>query len=135
MQATPHAYEASIDLAVLPPEIRDEVQGWFSQSAPAAHSELFSIAKNWAAEPSPAQTRKEVVVKAKVSPRTEIDLEERGVLFSYLDGRKRLISTDSLYRHLAQRIIKSHPISGERDRELRRLEARRAKEAGSMSSA
>jgi hypothetical protein len=42
----------------------------------------------------------------------EIELENAGVLLSYLDGSRRLITTASIYARLIRLAIESHPLDG-----------------------
>jgi hypothetical protein len=39
-----------------------------------------------------------------------LELERDGALSSFLDGGRRLISVDSIYRHLIEQVIASHPL-------------------------
>jgi hypothetical protein len=89
------------------------LETFLAQAEPGqAHSEIATLYDQWGNEKRKALFRIDCQREGKWGPTSQIEKEKSGVLFSFLDGKKRLISVNSFYRHLIDRVIRSHPAGG-----------------------
>jgi hypothetical protein len=101
------AYETTI-----PPDLATDL----ARTAPEAHPDIIDLHRTWDADPRTALTRKDCQVVGGWGQTTQIAKEQSGALRSFLDGKKRLITTSSFYRHLIDRLITAHPARGPKRR-------------------
>jgi hypothetical protein len=107
------------------------LETYLAQAAPEAHSEIATLHDKWISDKRKALSRLDCQGEGNWGPTSQAEKEKSGVLFSYLDGKKRLISVNSFYRHLIARVIRSRPANGSmpratatRTRFVRRVEAK-----------
>jgi hypothetical protein len=88
------------------------LETYLVQAAPEAHSEIATLHNKWVSDNRKALSRLDCQHEGNWGPTSQAEKEKSGVLFSFLDGKKRLISVNSFYRHLIDRVIRSHPVDG-----------------------
>jgi hypothetical protein len=88
------------------------LETYLAQAAPEAHTEIATLYDKWLREKRKALARLDCQGEGNWGPTSQLEKEKSGVLFSYLDGKKRLISVNSFYAHLIDRVIRSHPVDG-----------------------
>jgi hypothetical protein len=78
-------------------------------AASEAHQDIRETFHQWDGEKRKALSRLDCQKEGGWGPTSQIEKEKSGALRSFLDGKKRLISTSSFYEHLITRLILSHP--------------------------
>jgi hypothetical protein len=88
------------------------LQTYLDQAALVAHPEIATLHDKWTNDERKALSRLNCQHEGNWGPTSQAEKEKSGVLFSFLDGKKRLISVNSFYAHLIDRVIRSHPADG-----------------------
>jgi hypothetical protein len=94
------------------PSIEEMIKPACGLAAPKAHPDIRERFRCWDADPRSAMSRKDCQNEGGWGETTQITKEDSGDLFSFLDGKKRLISTSSFHRHLITRLILACPADG-----------------------
>jgi hypothetical protein len=120
-------------------DIPPELAAYLARTAPKAHVDVVALYEEWKAPSTPsAFPRKTSAAKGGWAQTTQIQKEQSGALRIVRDGKSVLTTASSLYPHLIERVIASHPASGSTPRRkptpqeldgLARANARRAEEA------
>jgi hypothetical protein len=106
------AYDPKILTAIaaiwtLPPGV--QVDAACDLAAPVIHKDIVANFDRKKNEKRKAMSRADCQHEGCWGPTTQEAKEKSGVLRSFLDGKKRLITVDSFYEHLITRLILSHP--------------------------
>jgi hypothetical protein len=130
---TPTALATVFDLS----SKEERIKSACALAAPGARSDIAGLFRQWDGDPRKAMSRTDCMHEGGWGQTTQIEKERSGVLRSFLDGKKRLISTASFYEHLITRVVLSHPVDGPTPKATRtrtRFGAQRAVEAGEFRS-
>jgi hypothetical protein len=98
------------ELTVLPCD--DFVVVCLELAAPAAGPAINAIGADWRSNTVSGFSRCECQRRGAWGRSTQREKEKRGELFGFPDGRKQIISADSLFRHLIWRIVLARPRDG-----------------------
>jgi hypothetical protein len=90
--------------------IEEQIRAACSLASPFAHSDIRELFHQWRNDTRKALTRRDCQYEGRWGETTQISKEENGTLRTFLDGKRRLISTSSFYQHLITRLILSNPI-------------------------
>jgi hypothetical protein len=93
-------------------EIASELATYLARAATSAHAVIIGYYQKWKSDERKALSRHDCMREGGWRESSQIAKENSGALFSFLDGRKRLIATESFYRHLIENVIRSHPAGG-----------------------
>ena len=110
------AYDSKILTAIAVvfalPSLEEKIAGALALAAPEAHSDIREHFHLWGGDKRKALSRADCMFEGSWGQTSQIEKEKSGALRSFLDGKKRLISTSSFYEHLIARLILSHPADG-----------------------
>jgi hypothetical protein len=87
------------------------VEHWLAKSNASVHALIVSVYGQMLASP-PGQTRKQTCVLLSCGPTTERELEKRGVLTTWVDGANVRVGSVSIFTHILDSIVASHPVDG-----------------------
>jgi hypothetical protein len=104
---------AAVTAALALPTFDERRAATLALAAQAAHQELDRRLDRRETETRSALSRRQGMAESGLGQSSLISLEQSGALFSFLDGRKRLISADSFHAYLIARIIRAHPAGAE----------------------
>jgi hypothetical protein len=79
-------------------------------AAPKAHPDIREHFHQWSNDKRKALSRSDCMYEGNLGETTQVSKEQSGALRSFLDGKKRLISTTSFYEHLITRLILANPV-------------------------
>jgi hypothetical protein len=91
------------------PSLEEKVAGALALAAPEAHSDIREHFQG--DDKRKAMSRQDCMFEGSWGQTSQIEKEKSGALRSFLDGKKRLVSTSSFYEHLIARLILSHPVN------------------------
>jgi hypothetical protein len=110
--------------------IPPELAAYLSRAAPVAHPDIVDLFTAWKSPSTPsAFSRKAAQERGGWQATRQIQKEQQGVLRTVRDGKRVLTTAASLFPHLIERVIASHPAGTEKPRrqptenELRALRA------------
>jgi hypothetical protein len=107
-----HKTLAAIVLIFALPSLQAQIEAACALGAPAAHSDIRELFHRKRDDKRTAMSRADCKFEGGWGDTSQIEKEKSGALRSFLDGKKRLISTASFYEHLITRLILSHPADG-----------------------
>jgi hypothetical protein len=81
--------------------------------SPLAAMNVAAIKEQWARETRVAVDGKAACQIVGCGPSQLANKVRVGVISSFLDGCRRLYLTETLYRHVVENVVKSHPLGGE----------------------
>jgi hypothetical protein len=88
------------------------VEHWLSKAAPLAHPLIHSTYNQMKADPSVGKSRAQSKAMGNWGDSTQRDKERRGFILTWTDGTMVRCGTASIYMHLLDLIVGSHPING-----------------------
>jgi hypothetical protein len=91
------------------PALEDRIEGACALAIPEARPVIVELFHQWNNDPRKALSRNDCMAEGNWGASSQALKEQEGDLFSFLDGKKRLISVESFYRHLITRVILSRP--------------------------
>ena len=94
------------------PSLEEQIAGACALTAPEWRPDVVDLFQRWHADQRKAMGRQDCQREGGWGATSQIEKERSGALRSFLDGKKRLITTSSFYRHIITRIILSHPVDG-----------------------
>ncbi|HZZ23600.1 MAG TPA: hypothetical protein VFE60_13960 [Roseiarcus sp.] len=94
------------------PSIEERIGPACALAAPAGHRDIVTLFRQWAGEKRKFLSRADCQLEGAWGATSQSEKEKAGILRSFLDGKKRLISVNSFYEHLITRVILSHPVDG-----------------------
>jgi hypothetical protein len=88
------------------------IEHWLNQAAPAAHTPLFSTYDKLLSDPSVGKSRAQSQELGGWGASTQRLKEAAGLLQTWTDGTMVRVSTVSIYLHILDLIVASHPVNG-----------------------
>jgi hypothetical protein len=98
------------------PSLEAQIADTCALTDPKFHSDLEALFRKKGAADTPGADRRNALSRGDCeteggwSEATQVEKEKAGALRSFLDGKKRLITSSSFYEHLITRIVLSHPV-------------------------
>jgi hypothetical protein len=88
------------------------IEELLAKAAPSAHTFLVNTYRKMLADTSVGKTRKQSMEIGGWGATTQRTKEQSGVLQTWTDGAMVRVSTASIYLHLIDLIVSSHPAAG-----------------------
>jgi hypothetical protein len=105
MHTNPHDFSNALETNTPP-----ELAAYLARTDPVAHADVHALFEEMKSPATPsAFSRRATMGKGGWALTTQITKEQTGVLRTVRDGKRVLTTAPSLFEHLIERVIASHP--------------------------
>jgi hypothetical protein len=94
------------------PTREEQLEAACALAADEAHQDIRELFHLWRDEKRKAMSRHDCKYEGNWGDTSQVEKEKGGILRTFFDGKKKLITPSSFYQHLITRLILSHPRNG-----------------------